>query len=51
LNVGSAFGTAMGGLMLLSFGYEGLGSVLGAIGIVAAFVFYLFAIDPARSAT
>jgi len=51
LNVGSAFGTAMGGSMLLSFGYEGLGSVLGAIGIVAAFVFYLFAIDPASSAT
>jgi len=51
LNVGSAFGTAIGGSMLLSFGYEGLGSVLGGIGIVAALVFYLFATDPASSAT
>lgn len=51
INLGYAFGTAVGGVVLLSFGYKGLGSVLGVIGIVAAFVFYLFAIDPASSAT
>jgi predicted MFS family arabinose efflux permease len=46
INLGSAFGTAIGGAALLSFGYEGLGSVLGVIGIVAALVFYLFAGEP-----
>jgi predicted MFS family arabinose efflux permease len=48
LNVGSAFGTTSGGLALLCFGYEGLGGVLGTIGIVAALVFYLLAQDPTK---
>jgi len=46
LNLGSALGTVIGGLALSSFGYEGLGTTLGAIGIVAAFVFLLFAREP-----
>jgi predicted MFS family arabinose efflux permease len=46
LNLGSAFGTVLGGAALLSFGYEGLGSVLGVIGIAAALVFCLFAREP-----
>lgn len=46
LNLGSAFGTVLGGAALLSFGYEGLGSALGVIGIAAALVFYLFAREP-----
>jgi predicted MFS family arabinose efflux permease len=46
LNLGSAFGTAIGGLALSSFGYEGLGSVLGVMGIAAAFVFLVFAREP-----
>jgi predicted MFS family arabinose efflux permease len=46
LNLGSALGTAIGGLALSSFGYEGLGSVLGAMGIAAAFAVLLFAGDP-----
>jgi AAHS family 4-hydroxybenzoate transporter-like MFS transporter len=48
LNLGSAFGTALGGLALLSFGYEGLGIVLGAMGVVAAVVFYFLTTDPIR---
>jgi predicted MFS family arabinose efflux permease len=48
LNAGSAFGSTAGGLALLSFGYEGLGSVLGTIGILAALVFYLLATDPTK---
>ena len=48
LNAGSAFGSTVGGLALLNFGYEGLGSVLGTIGIVAALVFYLLAKDPTK---
>jgi len=46
LNVGSALGATAGGLALLYFGYEGLGFVLGTIGIAAASVFYLLAKDP-----
>jgi DHA1 family inner membrane transport protein len=48
LNIGSACGTAVGGLALLDSGYEGLGITLGAIGIVAALVFHLLAKDPTR---
>jgi len=48
-DVGSGFGTMTGGLALLYFGYEGLGSVLGAIGIVAALILGLMAIDPIKS--
>jgi predicted MFS family arabinose efflux permease len=46
INMGSAFGTALGGLALLSFGYEGLGIALGIMGVVAAVVFYLLTTDP-----
>lgn len=46
LNLGSALGTAIGGLALSLFGYEGLGSVLGVMGIAAAFVFLVFAREP-----
>ena len=49
LNIGSGFGTAVGGLSLLYFGYEGLGSVLGAIGIIAALFYGLLAMDPTKS--
>ncbi|MCJ7425280.1 MFS transporter [Candidatus Bathyarchaeota archaeon] len=49
INIGSALGTMSGGLALLYLDYEGLGSVLGAIGIVAAIVFYLLAKDPTKS--
>ena len=46
MNLGSAFGTALGGLALLSFGYEGLGIALGVMGVAAAVVFYLLTTDP-----
>ena len=48
LNLGSALGTAFGGLALLSFGYEGLGIVLGVMGVASAFVFQFLTIDPIR---
>jgi DHA1 family purine base/nucleoside efflux pump-like MFS transporter len=48
INLGSAFGTAFGGLALLSFGYEGLGIVLGVIGVAATIIFYLLTTDPTR---
>lgn len=48
ISLGSALGAALGGLVLVLFDYEVLGSALGAMGIVAAIVFYLLAIDPTR---
>jgi predicted MFS family arabinose efflux permease len=48
LNLGSALGTAFGGLALLSFGYEGLGIVLGVMGVASAFVFQFLTNDPTR---
>lgn len=46
INIGSASGSALGGMALLYSGYGGLEVVLGALGIVAALVFHLFARDP-----
>jgi predicted MFS family arabinose efflux permease len=48
VNLGSALGAALGGLALISLDYEGLGSILGALGIAAAFVFYFLTTDPTR---
>jgi predicted MFS family arabinose efflux permease len=48
INLGSAFGTALGGLALLSFGYEGLGIALGVMGVAAAVVFHFLTTDPTR---
>jgi len=48
-NLGSALGAALGGLALIFFDYELLGLTLGALGIVAAIVFHLLAIDPTRT--
>jgi len=50
LNVGSAVGTMAGGLSLLHFSYEGMGSSLGTVGIAAAIIFFLLARDPTRQA-
>jgi len=46
INLGSALGTPLGGLVLLSFDYEGLGSALGLTGVAAAIVFYFLTVDP-----
>jgi predicted MFS family arabinose efflux permease len=46
INLGSAFGTVLGGLALLSFGYEGLGLVLGFMGVAATIIFYILTTDP-----
>jgi len=47
-SLGSAFGAALGGLMLVLYNYRIMGSALGALGIVAAMVFYFLSIDPTR---
>jgi len=48
LNIGSALGTMAGGLTLLYFGYEGMGSGLGTVGFAGAMVFFLLAKDPTK---
>jgi DHA1 family purine base/nucleoside efflux pump-like MFS transporter len=48
IHLGSAFGTALGGLALLSFDYEGMGLVLGVMGVTAAVVFQFLTTDPTR---
>jgi len=48
INLGSALGTAVGGLALVSFDYEGLGIALGAMGVISAFVFHFLTIDTTR---
>jgi len=48
-NLGSSLGVGIGGVMLLLFDYEGVGMSLGALGVAAAMVFQLLAIDPTRS--
>ncbi len=49
INAGAAIGTIAGGLALIYLNYEGLGIVLGAIGIIAALVFSILAKDPTKS--
>ena len=49
INLGSAFGTTLGGLVLLSYGYEGMGIVLGIAGVVGAMVLYFLSKDPIRT--
>jgi len=47
--MGEAIGAGFGGLTLLLFDYEILGISLGAMGIAAAFVFYLLVNDPTKT--
>ena len=44
-NLGSAIGTGFSGLILLSFGYGGLGP-LGILSIIASILFKFYAVDP-----
>ncbi len=45
-NIGNAIGAGIGGLALYYFDYEGLGITLGAMGIVAAFIYYVLVDEP-----
>jgi len=45
LSFGSALGSALGGLALVLFNYEVMGSILGVMGIVAAIIFHFLTID------
>jgi predicted MFS family arabinose efflux permease len=45
-SLGSTFGAAIGGYLLLRYGYAGLGVGMGAVGILGALVFAFLTIDP-----
>ena len=47
--MGAALGAGVGGLLLLLYGWNLLGITLGAIGILAAVIYYLLVIDPTRT--
>ena len=44
-NIGSALGAAVGGYIIVSWGYAFLGVVLGSFSILAALVIYLLVIE------
>jgi predicted MFS family arabinose efflux permease len=45
-SLGSTIGAGIGGMALISWSYGGLGLTLGFLGILAALIYRLFAIDP-----
>ena len=47
--LGSALGSGIGGMMLLLYGWEYMGLALGSVGLVAAVIVQIFAIDPTRT--
>jgi len=50
-SLGSAVGAAVGGMALIWYDYEALGSILGVMGIVSAVIFYFLTTDPAHGKT
>ena len=46
LSLGAVLGAGVGGLTLISYSYEGLGIFFGTLGIFAAAIYHLFAVDP-----
>jgi predicted MFS family arabinose efflux permease len=48
-SLGSTIGTGMGGWMLLSYGYLSLGSMLGAMGVAAAAIYFSLVKEPLLS--
>jgi len=48
-SLGSVVGASVGGVALIYFDYEVLGSILGGMGIISAVVFQLLTTDPTRN--
>lgn len=46
--LGGSLGTGLGGAILLSFGYDGLGIFLGVLSLTSALIYHYFTIDPTR---
>jgi DHA1 family inner membrane transport protein len=50
-SLGSAVGAAVGGMALIWYDYEALGSILGGLGIISDVILYFVTIDPTREKT
>lgn len=48
-SIGSALGAGVGGFILVSYNYEGLAVVLGAMGILASIFLWKYAVDPLKT--
>jgi len=48
INLGTAFGSGLGGLALLWYGYFAVGPALGLFAIVASVIVYFMAVDPTK---
>ena len=46
--LGGTLGTGLGGFVLLSFGYVGLGLSLGVLSLLSALMYHYFTVDPTR---
>ena len=46
--LGGSLGTGLGGAVLVSFGYDGLGVFLGVLSLTSALIYHYFTIDPTR---
>jgi predicted MFS family arabinose efflux permease len=45
VNIGNAVGSGIGGVVLISSGYKGLGNILGALGVLGALIYYFLTKD------
>jgi predicted MFS family arabinose efflux permease len=50
-SLGSAVGAAVGGMALIWYDYETLGSILGVMGVASAVIFYFLTTDPTHGKT
>ncbi len=48
-STGIALGSGLGGLVLLMYDYELVGTSLGALGVVAAFIYRSLVVDPTEN--
>jgi predicted MFS family arabinose efflux permease len=47
--IGAALGAGVGGFILISYNYEGMAAVLGAMGILSSMVLWKYAVDPLKT--
>lgn len=47
--IGSVIGSGLGGLILIFYGYSGVGAILGLLGLVSGIVYQIFALDPSAN--
>jgi MFS family permease len=48
--MGGVIGSGLGGVILILYGYSGVGAVLGLLGIVSGIIYYVFAREPVNDA-